>query len=140
MKPMTTNEILDKVLETKKGTWVRLIKSKDLGQGITKISIMTVRLGVIYSHMKRVGKTTSGSGDKLPWGEWLVKGLVISHNGELYLRVANAYTNNNRSYYVQNDKVIDKSMVVALLGEKKLESNESNVYNIKFSNILAIGK
>lgn len=139
MKPMTTNEILDKVLTIKKGTWVKLIKCKELEQGITKYSIMTIRLGVNYSHIKRVG-IAHRDGGQLPWGEWLIPNLVITHKGQLYLRVANAYTKNNKSYYMKDGKEISKSMVVDLIGEKKLESHESDVYNIKFQNIIALGK
>lgn len=136
---LTTNEILDKVLEIKKGSWVKLVKSKDLGMGITKYTSMVVRLGVAYSHIKRVGKTTSTSGEgKLPWGEWKIDNLVISHKGELYLRVANAYTKATaKSWYVKDNKEISKAMVVELVGEQK--SSESAVYNIKFRNIVSIG-
>lgn len=138
MKPMTTNEILDKVLTIRKGTWVKLIKCKDLGQGIVKYTQMTIRLGVIYSHIKRVGKKPTDGGGKLPWGEWLIENLVIIHKGELYLRVANAYTNNTKSWYLKDGEEISKAMVVSLIGEEK--SSESAVYNIKFKNIVALGK
>jgi len=136
MEPMTTNEILDKVLVIKKGTWTNLIKVKDLGEGIKKYTQMTIRLGVAYSHMKRVGKTDGG---KLPWGQWKIENLVIEHKGELYLRVASAYTKNTKSWYIKDGKEISKSMVVSLIGEKKLESHSADVYNIKFRNIVQLG-
>jgi len=137
LKPMTTNEILDKVLTIHKGSWVKLIKSKDLGQGIIKYTQMTIRLGVIYSHIKRVGKEPSTGGGKLPWGEWFIDNLVISHKGVLYLRVANAFTKNTKSWYLKDGKEISKAMVVELVGEEK--SSESAVYNIKFQNIISLG-
>lgn len=138
MKPMTTNEILDKVLTIRKGSWVRLIKSKDLGHGIIKYTSMVVRLGVIYSHIKRVGKkATSGIGGTLPWGEWFINNLVISYKGELYLRVANSYGKNTKSWYLKDGKEISKTMVEEIIGVEK--TSESAVYNIKFQNIVSLG-
>ena len=136
MKPMTKEQILNKIKTIKNGTWVNLMKSKELGNGIVKYTKMTIRLGVDYSHMKE-GKENP---DKLPWGEWLINGMVITHKGNLYLRVANSYTKNTKSWYVRDGKEIEKSMVVAELGEKKLASSESAVYNIKFENIIELGK
>lgn len=135
MEPMTTKEILIKINNIKKGTWVNLIKVKKLTDSITKYTQMTIRLGIDYSHMKE-GKEKP---EPLPWGKWLITNLVIEHKGNLYLRVANAYTKNAKSWYLKDGKEIDKSMVVAELGEKKVASSESAVYNIKFENILALG-
>ena len=136
LKPMTQNEILTKINTIRKGTWVKLIKAKELGNGIVKYTRMTIRLGVDYSHMKE-GREKP---EPLPWGQWLVNGLVITHKGNLYLRVANAYTKDTKSWYLKDGKEIDKSMVVAELGEKKITSSESAVYNIKFENILELGE
>ena len=136
MKPMTKEEILNKIKTIRKGTWVNLIKCKELGNGITKYTSMTIRLGVDYSHMKE-GKENP---QPLPWGQWLITNLVITHKEQLYLRVANAYTRNTRSWYERDGKEISKAMVVAELGEKKLESSQSAVYNIKFENILELGE
>ena len=134
---MTNNQILDQMGNVKKGKYVALKKKKDLGHGIVKISDLVIRLGVDYANMKVAeGKEVGG----LPWGHWVegLEGLVIEHKGNYYLRVANSYSNNGKSTYLLNDQEISKEEVVAILGEKKVEGSQADVYNIKFENILEL--
>jgi len=137
MKP-TNEEILLKVNNIKKGVFTKLTKVKVLSDDITKETDMVIRLGVDYANMKVNLDKTVGP---LPWGTWFegYEGLVIEHKGELYLRVADSYTNHTSSKYLQNGNEITKEEVIAIVGEKKLQSKPSSVYNIKFSNIINIG-
>ena len=135
---MTNQEILNKLGSAKKGKYISLSKVKDLGKGITKVSDLVIRLGVDYSKMKVTeGKEVGG----LPWGNWVegLEGLVIEHKGNYYLRVASSYSNNNKSYYYLDGQEVSKEEVIALLGEKKVQSGNPDVYNIKFENILSLG-
>lgn len=83
------------------------------------------------------GKEVGG----LPWGKWVegLEGLVIEHKGNYYLRVASAYSNNGKSIYLLNGEEVSKEEVIAMLGEKKVQSANPDVYNIKFENILELG-
>lgn len=130
-------EILKQVKALKKGKYVRLIKSKDLGNGVEKFTTMTIRVGVDTSKMKAYEGKEVG---QLPWGQWLkgYEGLVIAHKGNNYLRVASAYTNTTKSIYYHNEKEITKEQALELVGSKKLESKASDVYCIKFDNIVEI--
>lgn len=135
---MTNQEAFQKISQAKKGRYMSLLKKKDLGQGVEKVSALVIRLGVNYANMKVNEGRQTGS---LPWGQW-VKGyenLVIEHKGSYYLRVANGYTKHGKSYYFLNGEQIDRAKAASIVGEKKLESGESAVYNIKFENILSIG-
>ena len=135
---MTNNEILAKLSQAKKGKYIQLSKIKDLGNGVTKVSDLVIRLGVDYANMKINEGREVGS---LPWGHWVegLEGLVIEHKGNYYLRVASAYSNNGKCVYLLNGNEISKEEVVSLVGEKKLESKALDVYNIKFENILELG-
>lgn len=130
-------EILKQAKALKKGKFVSLTKVKDLGNGVEKFTTMTIRVGVDTSKMKAYEGKSVGS---LPWGQWLknYEGLVITHKGNHYLRVASAYTKTTKSIYYHNDKEITKEQAVELVGAKKLESKASDVYTIKFENIVAI--
>ena len=135
---MNNQEILNKLNNIKKGRFISLKKKKDLGEGITKISDLVIRLGVEYANMQINEGRQVGS---LPWGHWVegLEGLVIEHKGTYYLRVASSYSNNNKSYYYLNGKEISKEEVINLLGEKKLHTGNPDVYNIKFQNIIQLG-
>ena len=140
---MTNQEILNKLAEVKKGKYISLKKKKDLGENIlgekiTKISELVIRLGVDYANMKVAEGKVVGS---LPWGNWVegLEGLVIEHKGNYYLRVASSYANNGKATYYLNDQQITKEEVVQMIGEKKVESKALDVYNIKFENIIALG-
>lgn len=135
---MENQEIINKLNNIKKGRFISLKKKKDLGKGIVKVSDLVIRLGVDYSNMKASEGKEVGS---LPWGNWVkgLEGLVIENKNSYYLRVASAYSNNNKSSYYLNGEEISKEEVAKIVGEKKLVSNNPDVYNIKFENILALG-
>lgn len=141
---MTNQEILAKLAEAKKGRYINLTKVKDLGQGIVKESDMVIRLGVAYSNMKiNEGRQTG----QLPWGNWVegLENLVIEHKGKFYLRISSTDPANPESgadviatRYLKDGVEITKQDVLALVGEEK--SSASPVYNIKFENILKLGR
>lgn len=142
---MTNQEILTKLAETKKGRYISLCKKKDLGQGITKESDMVIRLGVNYANMSVNANHNTGS---LPWGHWVhgLENLVVEHKGNYYLRVTSTNPENLESgadviatRYIKDGKEISKEEVVATIGEKKIASKASVIYNIKFENIIRLG-
>lgn len=137
---MTNQEILNKLGEVKKGRYISLKKKKDLGEGVVKISDLVIRLGVDYANMK-INENRETPIQPLKWGNWVegLEGLVIEHKGNYYLRVASSYSNTNKSTYYLNEQPISKEEVVALLGEKKVQSGNPDVYNIKFENIIELG-
>lgn len=136
---METNEILKVLKSKRKGTYSSLTKIKDFGNGVVKETEMTVRLGVDYSKLSSNEGRQTGS---LPWGKW-VEGLenyVIEHtdkkgNHNMYLRVTSSGSHISKSKYLLNGQEVDKSVVESMIGSKKLESKESEVYNINFKNI-----
>lgn len=136
---METNEILKILKSKRKGTYSSLTKIKDFGNGVVKETEMTVRLGVDYSKLSSNEGRQTGS---LPWGKW-VEGLenyVIEHtdkkgNHNMYLRVTSSGSHISKSKYLLNGQEVDKSVVESMIGPKKLESKESEVYNINFKNI-----
>lgn len=141
---MTNQEILTKLAEAKKGRYINLTKVKDLGQGIVKESDMVIRLGVAYSNMKINENRQTG---KLPWGHWVegLENLVIEHKGKFYLRISSTDPANPESgadvvatRYLKDGAEITKHDVLTLIGEQK--GSASPVYNVKFENILKLGR
>ena len=136
---METNEILKVLKSKRKGTYSSLTKIKDFGNGVVKETEMTIRLGVDYSKLSSNEGRQTGS---LPWGKW-VEGLenyVIEHtdkkgNHNMYLRVTSSGSHISKTKYLLNGQEVDKSVVESMIGSKKLESKESEVYNINFKNI-----
>lgn len=134
---MENNEIISVVAQLKKGTYVSLIKRKDLGQGVVKITSMVIRTGINFANMQ-VNKDRQVG--QLPWGNWVagLENYVIEHKGKFYLRVYNSYSDSIASVYYLNGNEITKEQAIAIVGEKKLESHSSECYNIAFDNIVSI--
>ena len=142
---MNAQEILQKLKNTKKGTYVSLTKVKDLGNDIIKESDMRIRVGVNYKNLKA---NKNKEIQPLPWGKWVkgLENLVVEHKGNYYLRITSTNPNDLEkasdviaTRYIQNGKEISKEEVINQIGEKKLTSSPSIVYNIKFDNIIRIG-
>ena len=142
---MTNQEILNTLATVKKGRYISLTKVKDLGEGIVKESDMRIRIGVSYANMAVNANKQTGS---LPWGTWVpgLENLVVEHKGNYYLRISSTTPENPESgadtiatRYIRNGQQITKEEVVAIIGEKKVASRASMVYNIKFENILRLG-
>ena len=142
---MNAQEILQKLQNTKKGTYVSLTKIKDLGNDIIKESDMRIRVGVNYKNLKA---NKNKEIQPLPWGKWVkgLENLVVEHKGNYYLRITSTNPNDLEkasdviaTRYIQNGKEISKEEVINQIGEKKLASSPSMVYNIKFDNIIRIG-
>lgn len=140
---MTNQEILSALNEVKKGRYISLSKVKDLGNGVSKISEMVIRLGVSFSNMKINADRVVGS---LPWGHWVegLENLVIEHQGNYYLRVTSTDPSNPESgadvistKYLLNGEEISRETAKGIVGEEK--KGASPVYNIKFENILRLG-
>ena len=141
---MNNQEILEKLATAKKGRYISLTKSKDLGNGIVKESDMRIRIGVNYANMAINKDKETGS---LPWGSWVpgLENMVITHKGKYYLRVTSVTPDNPESgadviatRYLQNGAAISKEAAIEVLGEKKLSSKASSVYSINFDNIISI--
>ena len=142
---MNAQEILQKLQTTKKGTYVSLTKVKDLGNDIIKESDMRIRVGVNYRNLKA---NKNKEIQPLPWGKWVkgLENLVVEHKGNYYLRITSTNPNDLEkasdviaTRYIQKGKEISKEEVINQIGEKKLTSSPSMVYNIKFDNIIRIG-
>lgn len=142
---MTNQEILTKVMEAKRGRYISLSKSKDLGNGVVKESDMVIRLGVNYANMSiNEGKQTGS----LPWGHWIegLENLVLEHKGNYYLRITSINPENPESgadviatRYLLNGELISRESALQIVGEKKMRVSASPVYNLKFENIIRIG-
>lgn len=158
MRKLTDQQILDALKEYVNGHYFNLTKEKDLGQGIRKETDMKFRFGINYSHMAINKDKDIGS---LPWGHWVpgLENLVIEHTKVLdkktgetetnyYLRVTSCDPAHPESgadviatrYIDANGNLITKAEAIAIVGEKKLQGSPRPVYNIKFSNIIKIGK
>jgi len=135
---MNNEQILVKLKEFKKGTYVNLVKTKTYKKGVVKITAMVMRLGVDYSHMKANLDKVCGP---LPYGKWLenFEGFVITHNNNLYLRIATTYVHKSDSKYYYNGNEITKEEAIAIEGASQFKSSTSDVYNIKFENIVQLG-
>lgn len=142
---MTNQEILTALMQAKKGRYISLRKSKDLGEGVTKESDMVIRLGVNYANMAINAERETGS---LPWGHWVegLENLVIEHKGNYYLRITSTDPQHPESgadiiatRYIRNGAQISKEEALSIVGEKKMISKPSAVYNIKFENIIRLG-
>lgn len=147
---MTEEQIIQKLLAAKKGRYVKLTKSKDLGNGLVKISDMRIRLGVTYANMSINEGRETGS---LKWGSWIpgLENLALEHTNKkgehnCYVRVTSIDPSNPESgadvlgtKYLLNGSEISKADAIAIADEKKMESTASPVYNINFKNIISIG-
>lgn len=143
---MTNQEILQKLAEVKKGRYINFTKIKDLGSGIVKESDMVIRLGINYANMKINENKQTG---QLPWGRWVegLENLVVEHKGNYYLRITSTDPSHPESgadviatRYLRNGQEISKEEVIYMLGDNKTSNNASPVYNVKFENILKLGK
>lgn len=143
---MKNQEILSKLAEIKKGRYINFTKVKDLGKGIVKESDMVIRLGVNYANMKINKDRETGS---LPWGKWVegLENLVVEHKGNYYLRITSTDPANPESgadviatRYLMDGQEISKAQVIEMIGESKLSGNASPVYNVKFENIVRLGR
>jgi hypothetical protein len=143
---MKNQEILSKLAEIKKGRYINFTKVKDLGKGIVKESDMVIRLGVNYANMKINKDRETGS---LPWGKWVegLENLVVEHKGNYYLRITSTDPANPESgadviatRYLMEGQEISKDQVIEMIGESKLSGNASPVYNVKFENIVSLGR
>ena len=142
---MINQEILSTLATAKKGRYISLTKVKDLGEGIVKESDMRIRIGVSYANMAVNSDKQTGS---LPWGSWVpgLENLVVEYKGNYYLRITSTTPENPESgadviatRYIRNGQQITKEEVAAVIGEKKILSKPSLVYNIKFNNIVRLG-
>ena len=136
---MLKNELLELASQAQKGRYVGLVKKMDLGNGVEKISSMSVRLGVKPSNMKVYKDAGKGTGS-LPWGQWVknYEGLVIENKGNYYLRVASSYNKKVKTKYIRNNQEITYSEAVALVGAKKMEGSKVDLMNIKCDNIIKL--
>ena len=137
MKSEKVFEILRKV---KRGRYISLKKTKDLGHGVTKVSEMIVRLGVDYSNMKINEGRQTGS---LSWGHWVegYEGFALEHKGVYDLRVTSSYSKHVKSsYYDMDGEEISRDQAAAIVGEKRIASSNPDVYNIRFESIISIGE
>lgn len=142
---MTNEQILAKVIEAKKGSYVSLTKVKDLGEGVVKETDMVIRLGVNYANLAINEGKQIGS---LKWGSWVegLENLVLEHKGNYYLRITSTTPENPESgadvvatRYLLNGEEISRMDALNIVGEKKMSGSASPVYNLKFANILRLG-
>ena len=142
---MTNQQIIEKILQAKKGRYIKFTKTKDLGNGIIKESDMVIRLGVNYANME-INKDREIQ--PLKWGSWVdgLEGLVLEHKGNYYLRITSTDPSHPESgadvvatRYSLNGRNISKDEVINLVDGKNLVSKASSVYNVKFENIVSIG-
>ena len=145
------------IKDIKAGHYVSLMKTRDLGKGITKISDgIVVRIGVDYSKMKD-SPAVVGS---LPWGHWLkgYEGYVIEHEPkevkekreaeggtepkyEYYLRVAttgNPKHKGKTSYVDKDGNSLTYEEVCKTVAPSKLKFEDTPVYTVKFDDIILL--
>lgn len=140
---MRNEEILAMLAQVKKGRYIKLTKTKDLGNGVVKESDMRIRLGVAYSNMSINADREVAS---LPWGSWVegLENIALEHKGNYYLRVSSTNPENLEeskdvvaTRYFLNNAEISREEASAIVGQKK-SSRPSPVYNIKFENIKSL--
>lgn len=141
---MTAQEIIESVKKQRKGTYLKLTKSKDLGNGCSKTTDMVIRTGIDYYNMKEnENKPRQG----LAWGSYEpgLEGYVINHTNKegvqkRYLRVYDSGSNiQTKSKYFKDGVEVSRDEIVQIVGEKKLESKKASCYTIDFNNIVSIG-
>lgn len=154
---MTNQEIINKITEAIKGRYINFTKEKDLGKGVRKETDMKIRLGVKYANMSINQGRDTGS---LPWGHWVpnLSGLVIEHSKtdkktkkvigpNYYLRVTSCTPEHPDSgadilatRFYKDGREISREEAIVLVGEKKVEDSVAPVKDVKFENIIKIGK
>lgn len=141
---MENIDILNKLATVKNGRYISLTKSKDLGNGVSKISKMVLRKGIKAGNTSLYAEHKPGP---LPWGHWVegLENLVIEHKGNYYLRVTSKTPEDPENgadvistEYILNGMVISKEEATSIVGEKKMNGTAAPFYNIKFANILEI--
>ena len=149
--------VFSTIKNIKAGHYVSLMKTRDLGKGITKISKgIVVRLGVDYSKMKG----SPAEVHSLPWGHWLkgYEGYVIEHEPkeveekrkaeggtepkyEYYLRVATTKNSKHRgktSYVDEDGNSLTYEEVSKIIAPSKLKFEDTPVYTVKFEDIILL--
>lgn len=139
---MTLTNALTALDTIKNGRYMTIVKSKDLGNGITKVSKMNVRKGITYANMQ-VNKDRQT--ESLKYGSWVAgqENVLLEHKGNYYLRITSKTPDNPDcdtidTHYYQNGKEVTRAAVETLVPASKLKSSTSKVYNIKLDNIISI--
>lgn len=128
-----------RVMETCKSLKTRKTES---AHSVVKVSRQTVRFGCRYDNLKAVQeKRESGelpeTNAGLPWGEWLEEGYLITHKGNVYLRVTSS-PNKPKTTYLVDGKVATEEQARALCLKSEFHENTPDCYNVKISNIVTI--
>ena len=158
---MNLKEIINKLNNYKKGTFIRIgwkseIESKaaeKIGIKVIKESEATVRLGVTYSHLKKIKESISAKENKegesrAPWFKRSsLFGLLIEHkndNSKQYLQMFPIGRNGNpKVYYFVNGQPIMKEQLQQTgycNNSVFTPKGEVTVFNIPIENIRFIGK
>ncbi len=138
---MTEREILNALKNRRNGTYISIKKQKQLPNDVVQISNIVARIGCSYGNISSVKSRLNGlKPQNLPWGNWKpgYENLIIEHKGNNYLRVTNDYCDRNTSTYMLNGKEISKQEAEKICGTNAIKSKKSDVYNIKFDNIISI--
>lgn len=152
---MKLNELQEILAGIKTAAYVSLVKSKDLGKGVTKITRMRCRLGVQYDNMKKVierrnenlvgrdliaEESPAKKSSPLPWGNWVTgyEKYIIEHKGNYYLRIAESYNMKAHpiSQYYLNGVPVEKSVVENIIAPSKLKASVGDVYCVKLQDII----
>jgi hypothetical protein len=103
-------------------------KTNPLNGRLKKVTQMGIRTGVDYNTIVNNRLTKEGKDkvetEKLPWGEWVIPGVVIKNKGKNYLRIYP--TNNIHTTYLLDGREVNKD----ILKDELIEKSESNTYNL----------
>lgn len=97
----------------------------------------------VNRHRKAEDKATDFVAESLPWGEWLIPNLVITHKGKHYLRVYDyAHNVKSKTYYVGGREATEAEVAIITAWQKsKKHTSRQGVDNevkpsvIEFGNI-----
>jgi len=138
MKTISQSQLLDLIKSTKGAAIVGILaetdaKARKTGNPFGKI-FKTVRAvgfcgadygNAVLNEGLREEKQIDFVPDSLPWGEWLVAGKVITHKGELYLRLQTTASQRSRQpakvlgYRAENGRFLSFEQVKPFLPEKR---------------------
>ena len=107
---------------------------------VVKRSTATVRTGITYANLNQNKDTETGP---LPWGEWKVPNLVITHKGQTYFRLYLMDGWKVQQTYTINGKPATKEEAQAVTLPSAWPKNTGvpvKTFTVKAEGIIAIGK
>jgi len=106
---MKINELIGQLVTRRNGSWIKILYKKEIpftdGSNGYVEKTMYIRKGIKYNAQKQVKESGKTPTHELPWGEWEIANLIISHKGKYYLRAYSTPIKAKSKFFVDGREV-----------------------------------